>query len=738
MVATIEAHVYQQLVSNTFPDVMALLGPHRQDDGWVVRVFYPRARRIALAIGGQDREQDVEMEETFPGLFQCTLDAEPVAHAYQLRLTDHEGHEEVCHDPYAFRRPRVSDLDEHLFVEGTHHRLWEKLGSHPCTLDGVAGVHFAVWAPSARNVSVIGNFNHWDGRAHQMIRLHNSGIWWLFVPGLAEGEIYKYEVKNGFGHIYEKSDPFGFQQEVRPCTGSIVTSLERHRWSEADAAWLERRRTSDPLRRPIAIYEVHLGSWRRVVAEGGERFLTYRELADVLVPYVVELGFTHIELLPVMEHPFDGSWGYQVLGYYAPTSRHGSPADFMAFVDRCHQAGIGVILDWVPAHFPKDGHGLAHFDGTHLYEHADPRQGEHREWGTLVFNYGRNEVRNYLIANALYWFDCYHIDGIRVDAVAAMLYLNYSRKDGEWVANRYGGVENLEAIAFLCELNTLLFQYFPGVLSIAEESTAWPLVSKPIYLGGLGFNLKWNMGWMHDTLHYFKHAPEYRRWYHNDITFSITYAFYENFVLALSHDEVVHMKGSMIGKMPGDGWQKFANLRALYTFMYGHPGKKTLFMGMEFAQGREWNVWQSLDWHQLEIPEHARMQRFFVDLHSLYRSEAALWEEDFSPTGFWWIDCHDVDNSVFSFVRQTKDASEFLVFVCNFRPIYHAHYRVGVPVEGFYAELFNSDAALYGGSNQGNLGGLHSDPWPLHGQSASLGLQVPPLACLVLKLVSRP
>lgn len=727
MYSTLERQAIEALAANLHSDPFAILGPHAlvNDGQWVVRTFQPGAHSVRLVSEGGE----VAMANAVhPDLFEAVPAGPPGA--YRLRIVESWGEERIIDDPYRFRVAALSELDIHLFSEGNHNRIYEKLGAHRAEYDGVAGVHFAVWAPNARNVSLLGDFNRWDGRIHQMRRLGDSGICDLFIPGLTVGTVYKFEIKNGFGHIYEKSDPYAFQMEVRPKSGSVVADLDGYEWHDAD--WLTRRAHTDPLRAPLAIYEVHLGSWMRVPEEEN-RFLSYGELAERLIPYVQQMGFTHIELLPIAEHPFDGSWGYQVLGYYAPTSRYGTPTEFMAFVDRCHRAGISVILDWVPAHFPKDGHGLALFDGTHLYEHADPRKGEHKEWGTLVFNYSRNEVRNFLTANALFWFERYHIDGIRVDAVASMLYLNYGRKDGEWVANDYGGQENLEAISFLRQLNELIFKYFPGALSIAEESTAWPLVSRPTYLGGLGFNLKWNMGWMHDTLRYFKTDPFFRRYQHNDITFSITYTFFENFVLALSHDEVVHMKGSMIGKMPGDSWQKFANLRALYTFMYGHPGKKTIFMGMEFAQGREWNVWQSLDWHLLDYPQHQQMQRFFSDLNHLYTGEAALYEEDTSPSGFFWIDCHDYTNSVFSFVRQGKDPDERLLFVCNFTPSYHTHYRVGVPQAGFWQEIFNSDASLYGGGNQGNQGGIASEDWAVQGQPYSLALRLPPLGCLIFK-----
>ncbi|MBC6434611.1 1,4-alpha-glucan branching enzyme, partial [Nostoc sp. HG1] len=622
---------------------------------------------------------------------------------------------------------------------------------HVTEQDGVKGVYYAVWAPNARNVSLLGDFNNWDGRQHQM-RLRDGGIWELFIPGLGVGTHYKYEVKNQAGHIYEKSDPFGFQQEIRPKTASIVADVDDYQWQ--DSEWMETRRHTEPLVQPVSVYEVHLGSWLHgsasqpgldvngkpvapvIVADlkPGARFLTYRELADRLIPYVKEMGFTHIEMLPVAEHPFDGSWGYQVTGYYAATSRFGTPQDLMYFIDQCHQNGIGVIVDWVPAHFPKDGHGLANFDGTHLYEHADPRKGEHKEWGTLVFNYSRNEVRNFLVANALFWFDKYHIDGVRVDAVASMLYLDYCREPGEWVTNQYGGRENIEAADFLRQLNHAIFSYFPGVLSIAEESTDWPMVSWPTYLGGLGFNLKWNMGWMHDMLDYFHMDPWFRQFHQNNVTFSIWYAFNENFMLALSHDEVVHGKSPMIGKMPGDEWQKFANLRCLYTFMFTHPGKKTLFMSMEFGQWSEWNVWGDLDWQLLQNPAHQNLKYCISKLNYLYRTEPALYTQEFSQEGFEWVDCSDNRHSVVSFIRRAKDSEEFIVTVCNFTPQPHSHYRVGVPELGFYTELFNSDAREYGGSNMGNLGGKWAEEWAFHNRPYSIDLCLPPLGVLVLKI----
>ncbi len=744
-----------QIVYNKHRDPFEILGPHQSEkDGqpvWVVRAYLPNAEAACVVCPGDRTEYPMHSVHD-PHFFECTIATAELG-IYQFRLKEGD-HERVIYDPYAFRSPLLTDLDLHLYAEGNHHRIYEKMGAHLTSMEGVEGVYFAVWAPNAANVSVLGDFNYWDGRKHQMRKGH-TGIWDLFIPQLTEGTHYKFEIKNWDGHIYEKSDPFGFQQEVRPKTASIVTNLDTYTWNDDD--WIEKRRHTDPLTQPVSVYEVHLGSWMHestdnppIMANGevgtsvtvadlkpGARFLTYRELAERLIPYVKELGFTHIELLPISEHPFDGSWGYQVVGYYACTSRFGTPEDFMYFVDQCHLNGIGVLVDWVPGHFPKDGHGLAFFDGTHLYEHADPRQGEHKEWGTLVFNYNRREVSNYLIANALFWFDKYHIDGIRVDAVASMLYLDYLRGPGQWLPNQYGGRENLEAAEFLRHLNSLLFQYFPGTLSIAEESTDWPMVSWPTYVGGLGFNLKWNMGWMHDMLDYFHNDPWFRQFHHNNVTFSIMYAFSENFMLALSHDEVVHGKSNLIGKMPADEWQKFANLRCLFGFMFTHPGKKTLFMSMEFGQWSEWNVWGDLEWHLLQYAPHQTLKAFLSDLNKLYRSQTALYTQDFSADGFEWVDCSDNRNSVVAFLRKAKDSSEFVLVVCNFTPQPHDHYRIGVPEAGFYTELMNSDAIQYGGSNVGNCGGLWSEEWSCNNRPYSLALRLPPLATLIFKLDSN-
>jgi 1,4-alpha-glucan branching enzyme len=625
----------------------------------------------------------------------------------------------------------VSDYEAYLFGEGQWLRAWEKMGARPVDIAGVAGYSFVVWAPNAVGVSVVGSFNDWDGRRHPLRSLGASGLWELFIPGLGEGEFYKFELHLPAGPPLVKADPYALACEQPPGTASITSTLGRHAWR--DAEWMEaRRQTGTALGQPMAVYEVHVGSWRRKPEEGN-RALTWRELAVELVGYVRQMGFTHIELLPVMEHPFEGSWGYQVTGFFAPTSRQGTADDFRFFVDACHASGIGVILDWVPGHFPKDAHALAWFDGTALYEHADPRQGEHRDWGTLVFNYGRHEVRNFLLASALFWLDSFHVDGLRVDAVASMLYLDYSREEGEWVPNRFGGRENLDAIDFLRYLNTLTHDRHPGSVTIAEESTAFPAVSRPTWVGGLGFTYKWNMGWMHDILIYAGKEPVYRRWEHQHLTFSLLYAWNENFLLPFSHDEVVHGKGSMLSKMPGDVWQKAANLRVLYAHMYTHPGKKLLFMGSEFGQWREWNHDASLDWHLAGESPHAGILQFVADLNRLYRAEPALYQVDFQAAGFEWIDCNDHESSVVSFMRYAEDPDEALVVVLNWTPVVRAGYRIGVPTPGFYREVLNSDADAYGGSNTGNAGGLESEAVPSHGREQSLNLTLPPLGALILK-----
>ncbi|HLX39651.1 MAG TPA: 1,4-alpha-glucan branching protein GlgB [Ktedonobacteraceae bacterium] len=635
-----------------------------------------------------------------------------------------------------------SDFDLYLFGQGQNYRIYEKMGAHIRTVSDVVGVNFSVWAPNARTVSVIGDFNDWNRNATPMHLRHNDlGVWECFVPGVPVGTRYKFAIYSRYdNYSADKADPYGLAFEMRPLTASIVADIHQHEWQDAD--WMQQRTKQQPLTSPIAIYEVHPGSWRYVLerhqqeATEEDRFMTYRELAHTLAPYVKNLGFTHIELMPITEYPYDGSWGYQVTGYFAPTSRFGSPEDFQYFVDYMHQQGIGVYLDWVPAHFPKDGYALSYFDGTHLYEYADSRKGEHKQWGTYVFDYGRSEVRNFLLASAIFWLHEYHIDGLRVDAVASMLYLDYLREDGEWIANQYGGREHLEAVEFLRKLNEAVYSEEPGTITIAEESSAWPLVSRPTYVGGLGFSMKWNMGWMHDMLEYMSLDPIYRRYSHNNITFSLMYAYSENFVLPLSHDEVVHLKGSMIHKMPGDLWQKFANLRAFYGYMWGHPGKKLLFMGAEFGQWHEWNFAESLDWHLLEPgsdPHHALLRDFLRDLNILYQTEPAFNVLDADPAGFSWIDVHDSDNSVISFMRKSKNPDDTLVFVCNFTPVPRHGYRMGVPVAGEYYELINSDATRYGGSGLENLQSMPSGPMYWQSCPHSILLTLPPLSTVILK-----
>jgi 1,4-alpha-glucan branching enzyme len=705
-----------------------VLGCHVHDEKIVVRAIRPSAKSLAVVLKGVKKH--IEMTRIHEhGIFEAVIDKPEGDIAYHYQATTHEGKVETFNDPYIFP-PLLGEVDLYLHAQGQHREIYDKLGAHLRQINGVKGVNFAVWAPNARVVSVIGSFNQWDARVHPMRRHGDSGIWELFIPNISEGEIYKYALKSHF-RMYkaEKTDPYGRFAELRPNTGSVVVDIDTYTWG--DDAWMQARESYDPLRSPMSIYELHLGSWKR---KANNQWLTYRELADELVPYVKELGYTHIELMPVAEHPFDGSWGYQVTGYYAPTSRYGTPQDFMYFVDICHQNGIGVILDWVPAHFPKDGHALSFFDGTHLYSHADPRQGEHPDWGTYIFNYGRNEVKNFLIANALFWLKKYHIDGLRVDAVSSMVYLDFSRKAGEWIPNKYGGNENLEAVAFLKEFNEIVHAECPGTITIAEESTAWAMVSRPTYLGGLGFTLKWNMGWMHDTLNYIKQDPVYRRYAHNMMTFSMIYAFSENFVLSLSHDEVVHGKGSLIGKAPGDWWQKFATLRLLLGYQYAHPGKKLNFMGHEIGQWAEWNEARSLDWHLLEMPTHQTLQRWVKDMNAFYASQPALYELDIHQDGHRWIEANDAEQSVFSFMRFAKDPSDFLVIVCNFTPIVRQNYRIGVPEAGHYDELLNSDSELYGGSNVGNMGGRATEAVAWHKNPQSLSLTLPPLGFLVLKL----
>jgi 1,4-alpha-glucan branching enzyme len=718
-------------------DPFGVLGPHPVDSAqgrlWSIRAFQPRAVEAQIILAGHANPIPMRrLRDT--GFFEATLptpsDLAPAPSSYRLRFRNEYDDVWESHDTYAFPY-LLSEFDLYLMGEGRHYDTYEKLGAHVKTLEGVTGVHFAVWAPNARRASVVGDFNGWDGRVNPMRSRGNSGIWELFVPEFDEGVIYKYEIVGPQNNVLPlKADPYGFRSELRPNTGSVVARLDKHTWSDAD--WLNHRANRNWLEQPISVYEVHLGSWRRMPEENN-RWLTYRELADQLIPYVKELGYTHIELLPIMEHPYDGSWGYQTLGYFAATSRYGSPTDFMEFVDRCHQAGLGVFLDWTPAHFPRDTHGLAQFDGTHLYEHSDPRQGSHPDWGTLVYNYGRNEVVNYLISNALFWLDKYHIDGLRVDAVASMLYLDYSRQPGEWIPNRYGGRENLDAIDFIKRLNEVVHLRFPGVLTIAEESTAWPGVSRPTYLGGLGFSLKWNMGWMNDTLTYFSKDSIYRRYEHNKLTFSLLYAFSENFMLPFSHDEVVHGKNSLLHKMPGDMWQQFANLRLLLAYQYAHPGKKLLFMGQEIAQRDEWSETRSVDWHLLQYDSHRGIQRLIADLNKLLASEFALHQVDFDWQGFEWVDANDSDNSVYSFIRRGKNPDDMLIVILNATPVVRYGYHIGVPRPGHYEEVLNTDAATYDGSNVGNLGGMNAGEHAWQGRRYSLALTLPPLAAVFLK-----
>ena len=624
----------------------------------------------------------------------------------------------------------ISDVDLHLFNEGTHYRLYDKLGAHPMNLEGVDGTYFAVWAPNAERVGVLGDFNSWDRVNHALEVRGGSGIWEGFVPGAVRGMRYKYFVSSRYlGYQIDKTDPFAFWNEVPPQTASIIWDLA-YAWG--DRSWMDARRDRNSAGAPISIYEVHLGSWMRS-PDNPEAFLSYRDIAPRLADYAHDMGFTHVEFLPVMEHPFYGSWGYQITGYFAPTSRYGTPQDFMYLVDCLHQRGVGVILDWVPSHFPTDGHGLGYFDGTHLYEHADPRQGFHPEWKSFIFNYDRNEVRSFLMSSALFWLDQYHVDGLRVDGVASMLYLDYSRGPGEWIPNVYGGRENLGAIHFLRDFNTAVYREHPDAITVAEESTAWPMVSRPTYVGGLGFGMKWDMGWMHDMLEYMTKEPVHRKYHHNGLTFRMLYAFTENFVLALSHDEVVYMKRSLLGKMPGDWWQQFANLRLLFGYMFGQPGKKLLFMGGEFGQGYEWNHEKSLDWHQLEYPQHRGVQQWMRDLNRLYATEPALHELDFDAAGFEWIDCNDALSSTISFIRRGRSTSDVFLVVCNFTPVPRLEYQVGVPRGGHWHEVLNSDSSLYGGCDVGNAGGVQASEVGVHGRPHSLTITLPPLAAVYFK-----
>jgi 1,4-alpha-glucan branching enzyme len=721
------------LVELTHQSPHTLLGMHPLGDGsgLVVRAFLPDAAGVEIQPVHEKGRPKLELKRVHPaGLFEGVTRTVNKVYAYDLVVTTHQGRMRRARDAFSFL-PTLGESDLFLFGKGDERRIYEKLGAQLRTIDGVPGVSFAVWAPNAQRLSVVGDFNHWDGRFHPMRLLGASGVWEIFVPGVGEGAHYKFEIRDAHGKISLKTDPYGFFFEVPPKNAAIVWNNEKFKWT--DEVWLTRRRESRDagLRSPVSIYEMHPGSWRKKGI--GESF-SYRELAAPLVEYVQRMGFTHVELLPPAEHAFYPSWGYQVTGFYAPTGRYGTPDDFQFLVNALHESGIGIIIDWVPAHFPRDDWALARFDGTALYEHEDPRKGAHQDWGTLIFNYGRHEVNNFLVANALFWCHRFHVDGLRVDAVASMLYLDYSRKAGEWIPNQFGGRENLEAIEFLKKFNHIAHTEFPGLMTIAEESTAWPLVTRPPYLGGLGFSFKWNMGWMHDTLGYFSREPIHRKYHQNDLTFAMLYHHNENFILPLSHDEVVHGKGSLIGRMPGDDWQKFANLRALLAYQWLFPGKKLLFMGGEFGQRAEWNENSQLDWWLLDAgPYHRGLQQFVADLNKLYLAAPGLWQSDYDPGGFYWIDCTDRDNSVLSFVRQTADGSNPLAVIMNLTPVLREKYRVGLPRAGNWRESLNSDAAIYGGSNQGNLGVVEAENIPCHNQSCSAEFRLPPLGVLVFQ-----
>jgi 1,4-alpha-glucan branching enzyme len=714
----------ERLVALKHADPHSILGAHAESDAVVVRAFRPDAERVALLIDGE--EDGREMARVHPaGVFEIRLEGRRELFAYRLEIFFAGGTSATIHDPYCFL-PTIGDLDLYLLGELKHERPYEVLGAHPLELGGVAGVAFAVWAPNARGLSVVGDFDAWDGRIHMMRSMGGSGIWELFIPEIETGARYKYEIHPQQGPPYLKTDPWAAALELPPATASIVY---RSRYRFEDEQWMAERAACDALRTPVSIYEVHLGSWRRVPDERN-RWLTYRELGPLLADYVTELGFTHVELMPVMEHPFSGSWGYQVSGYFAPTARFGTPDDFRFFVDYLHRRGIGVILDWVPGHFPTDDFALARFDGTALYEHLDPRLGFHPEWGTYVFNFGRTEVRNFLLGSAECWLREFHADGLRVDAVASMLYLDYARREGEWLPNAGGGRENLEAVAFLRLLNEQAYARNPGVMTLAEESTSWPAVSRPTYAGGLGFSFKWDMGWMHDTLDYFGRDPVHRRWHHRDLTFGMLYAWNENFVLPLSHDEVVHGKRSLLSKMPGDREQQFANLRALYGYMWARPGKKLLFMGGEFGQWNEWNCDESLDWDVLEGSEHRGLQALVGELNRLYRAEPALWEADHDEGGFRWIAADSADDNLIAFMRIAPANDRRLVCVGNFSPVSRNDYRIGVPRPGYYREILNTDAAVWGGSNIGNAGGVTADQVPYNDLPYSISIALPPLGVL--------
>lgn len=715
------------LLAGCHGDPFSLLGAHRSPEPGmhVLRAFLPGAY-AAWAVAITDGKPFVLDQIHAEGFFAGLIPDEVAAQGYRMQAAWPTGVPVEFNDPYRFP-PLLGEMDAHLLAEGTHRHIYDVLGAHPRTIEGVRGVAFAVWAPNAQRVSVVGDFNSWDGRRHPMRLRPECGVWEIFLPGIGAGELYKFEIRTHSGEILLKADPAGRQMEQPPATASRVVAPSEHDWQDDD--WLARRAGRSALDAPMSIYEVHLGSWRR---NHDGRPLSYCELADALVSYVADMGFSHVELMPVSEFPFDGSWGYQPCGLFAPTSRFGTPDEFRALIDRFHQADIGVILDWVPGHFPGDAHGLARFDGTCLYEHEDERMGRHRDWDTLIYNYGRREVANFLISNALYWLKEFHIDGLRIDAVASMLYLDYSREEGDWIPNAFGDNRNLDAITFLQELNKCLYTECPGIVTIAEESTSWPLVSRPPEMGGLGFGYKWNMGWMNDTLRYIEHDPVHRRYHHGDLTFGMLYAYSENFVLPISHDEVVHGKRSMLGKMPGDGWQQFANLRAYLAFMFAYPGKKLLFMGTEIGQGPEWDHDGQLPWDKLDHPWHQGVQALTRDLNTLYHDLPALHSRDCDAGGFDWIDCADAEQNVIAFLRRGNRNGEVAVAVCNFSPILRDSYRIGVPVPGFYSEILNTDADCYGGSGAGNFGGVASEPIPCHGHAHSLALTLPPLAVVIL------
>lgn len=721
-----------RVINGEHKDPFSVLGMHvitsEKKKCVTVRAYLPYAKNCYLIDLDKNEKYEMDLIDD-AGFFEIIFKDRKEMFKYKLMTLDNYGVSYTFYDPYSFW-PVITDYDLYLFNEGKNMRIFDKLGAHIIETEGITGVLFAVWAPNAKRVSVVGNFNGWDGRRYQMRMRGTSGVWEIFIPELGEGEYYKYEIKAQNNDVFLKADPYGYYSELKPKTASIVYNLDKFTWN--DSWWMENRSQGDNTKKPMSIYEVHLGSWMKPIHNDEDSYFNYRELADRLLPYVKEMNYTHIELLPVAEHPFDGSWGYQVCGYYAATSRYGTPEDLMYFINRFHEEGIGVLVDWVPAHFPKDAHGLARFDGSAVYEHADPRQGEHPDWGTLIFNFGRNEVKNFLIANALFWFEKYHIDGLRIDAVASMLYLDYGKKEGEWIPNKWGGRENVDAIEFMRELNKEVYAHFPNVIMAAEESTSWALVTKPTYVGGLGYSFKWNMGWMNDFLRYMSMDSIYRKYHHTLITFSMWYAYSENFILVLSHDEVVHGKCSMINKMPGDYWQKFANLRAAYGFMYGHPGKKLMFMGDEFAQFIEWNYHQGLDWHLLDYDMHKKMQNYVRDLNALYRETPALWELDCDGRGFEWIDCNDAERSVISFLRRDEQGNEY-IFVSNFTPVRYDGYRIGVPGRGYYKEIFNSDWEKYGGSNVSNGDGLFADDTAWHGRLNSIVISVPPLATVIFK-----